>query len=741
MTGSPEDKAAIELWAGIECTVNRVGSTYFDQLERNGHARRIEDLDRLAELGVRTVRYPALWERMAPGGLAEASFAWTDERLGRLRDLEMRPILGLVHHGSGPRSTSLVDPGFAPGLASFARAVAERYPWVEDYTPVNEPLTTARFSGLYGHWYPHLASGAGFARTLVNQCRAVVLAMRAVREVNPRARLIQTEDMGMTFSTPTLAYQAAFENARRWLSFDLLSGRVDRSHPLHAYLLAGATEEELERFVEEPCPPDVIGLNYYLTSDRFLDERLDRYPAWSHGGNGRHAYADIESVRVIPGGVSGHRALLGAAHQRYGRPVAITEAHFGGTREEQLRWLLEAWRGAAEARAAGADVRAVAAWSAFGVFDWDRLVVCERGHYESGVFDIRGEAPRPTALAAMVRALAAGREPHHPILVVPGWWRRPDRILYPTEPLNGTPRVEPSSRAVAPGSPRPLLITGAHGRLGVAFARICARRGLPYRTLPRSEMDIADPAAVARALERLSPWAVINAAGYVRIDDAEHDAPRVYRENTWGPEVLATACQQRGVPLVTVSSDLVFDGAKSSPYLEDDAVAPLGVYGLSKVLAERRVLALCPSALIARTAALFGPWDEHNFVTAALRALGRGLPFRAASDATISPTYVPDFVNAVLDLLIDGERGVWHLANRGAVTWAELAEQCALAAGVDPRGLVRCGAADLGLSARRPDYSALGSSRGLLLPSLEASLASFVVDTEDESGAAARWRQ
>src|SRR3712207_2719887 len=84
-----------------------------------------------------------------------ADWAWADERLGRLRELGITPIVGLVHHGSGPRHTSLIDPAFADGLAAFARAVAERYPWVAYYTPINEPLTTARFSGLYGHWYPH----------------------------------------------------------------------------------------------------------------------------------------------------------------------------------------------------------------------------------------------------------------------------------------------------------------------------------------------------------------------------------------------------------------------------------------------------------------------------------------------------------------------------------------------------------------------------------------------------------
>jgi dTDP-4-dehydrorhamnose reductase len=163
-----------ELWAGVECTVNRVGDVYLDQLELSGHAARIEDLDLLAALGVTAVRYPVLWERTAPEGPKRADWAWPDARLSRLRELNLRPVVGLVHHGSGPPTTSLVDEGFADGLAQYARAVAERYPWVEDYTPVNEPLTTARFSGLYGHWYPHGRDAPTFARAILTQVRAVI---------------------------------------------------------------------------------------------------------------------------------------------------------------------------------------------------------------------------------------------------------------------------------------------------------------------------------------------------------------------------------------------------------------------------------------------------------------------------------------------------------------------------------------------------------------------------------------
>ena len=107
----------------------------------------------------------------------------------------------------------------------------------------------------------------------------------------------------------------------------------------------------------------------------------------------------------------------------------------------------------------------------------------------------------------------------------------------------------------------------------------------------------------------------------------------------------------------------------AAPYVESDPVGPLNVYGRTKIEAERRVLALDPAALVVRTSAFFGPSDRANFVTRVLDTLERGETVRAASDAIVSPTYVPDLVNRALDLLIDGAAGVWHLANAGALSW------------------------------------------------------------------------
>jgi dTDP-4-dehydrorhamnose reductase len=198
------------------------------------------------------------------------------------------------------------------------------------------------------------------------------------------------------------------------------------------------------------------------------------------------------------------------------------------------------------------------------------------------------------------------------------------------------------------------------------------------------------------------------------------------RENAEGPARLAEACAARGLALLTFSSDLVFDGRSGRPYVESDAVSPLNVYGVSKAEAERRVLDAKPDALVVRTSAFFGPWDEFNFVTLALGALARGDRVVAADDAVVSPAYVPDLATASLDLLIDGACGIWHLANEGETTWADLARAAARAAGLDASLVDARSTSSLGLAAPRPRFSALGSVRTAMMPPLENAICRYL---------------
>jgi dTDP-4-dehydrorhamnose reductase len=719
----------VALWGGLECTVNRVQDDYFSQLDRNGHATREGDLERFAQLGIRAIRYPVLWERTAPDSLETADWSWPDERLPALQKLGITPIVGLVHHGSGPRHTSLVDPQFPEKLAGFARAVAQRYPWLEYYTPVNEPLTTARFSGLYGVWYPHGRDERTFIQALLNQCRAVVLAMRAICEINPQAKLVQTDDLGKTYGTPEMAELAEFYNERRWLGWDLLCGKVGPEHKLWNYLLStGIDEAEFLWFRANQCPPDIIGVNYYITSERWVDHRVQRYPERYVGSYRGMQHADIETPRALATPTPGIGPLLQEAWDRYGLPLAVTEAHIDATREDQMRWLLEIWEAAKAARRNGADVRAVTVWALLGSYDWNCLVTVCRGYYEPGPLDARSKPPRPTAVARLMQELASGGDLSHPVLQGQGWWRRPGRFFCAPVAAAGVVAALPVIVRNKEASPivQPILIAGATGTLGSAFARFCESRHLAYHLLSRKEMDIADLDSVERTIAHYRPWAIINACGYVRVDDAENDAERCFRENVDGPSLLARVCARHGIQLLTFSSDLVFDGQQHSPYVETDAVAPLNVYGKSKAESERRVLDSHPDALVIRTSAFFGPWDRFNFVTQALQALSSGEAFAAACDITVSPTYVPDLVNACLDLLIDKESGIWHLTNSQPVTWAELALKACNMAGIDAGRLEARPSSLLGYVATRPQYSALLSERGILLPALDDALSRYL---------------
>ncbi len=723
----PDQHPRLELWAGHECTVNRVGDRFSDQTLLSGHQDRIEDLALFADLGAKALRYPVVWERIAPNKPDERDWRWTDERLAEIRRLSMRPIAGLLHHGSGPAYTSLVSDNFVQGLADFAQATAERYPWIEDWTPVNEPLTTARFSALYGHWYPHARDERLFWVAFLNQIDGVRESMRRIRAVNPAARLIQTEDLGQTYSTPPLAEQAAFDNHRRWLTWDLLAGTMDHDHPFWARFRRFGLTDRLKAIADDPCPPDVIGVNHYLTSERFLDHRIDRYPPHRRGGNDFIAYADVEAVRVMSPGPVGLAGLMEQTWDRYGLPLAVTEAHNGCSREEQMRWTLEAWRAAERLRERGADVRAVTAWALLGSHDWNSLLTETAGHYEAGAFDLRGgrgEAPKPNAMTHMLADLAAGRA-IHPVANGPGWWRRDVRLEF--QPIGRVAGALPPQRHFEPEPMpvAPVLIVGATGTLGQALARCCHLRGLAYVLADRRQMPLEDKAVMTATLERHRPWAVINAAGWVRVDDAETESEACRVANFIGAVNLAELCADRDIHYTAFSSDLVFGGQLDRPYVESDGVRPLNVYGASKAAAEHGIVALKSRALIVRTAAFFSPDDPYNFAAHVAQRLGAGRPVQAASDVVVTPTYVPDLCHAVLDLVIDGEAGLWHLANGEPMSWAQFGTAIAEALDLDRRLIRALPSAELGWIARRPAKVVLASERGLRLPTLRKAIAHY----------------
>lgn len=716
----------VEIWGGIEGTINRVGDAYHDQCEYSGHYNREGDIDLIASLGIKMLRYPVLWEKHQSQKNTIIDWSFVERNLKRLKELHVEPIAGLVHHGSGPAYVNFFDGSFEKGVAAYAQLVAEKFPWLEYYTPVNEPLTTARFCGLYGHWYPHKADTLSFFRVLLSELRATVMAMKAIREINPAAKLIQTEDLAKVYSTPLLKYQADLENHRRWISYDLLCGRVNKQHPFWEYLTekVGILEHELNYFLENNCIPHVCGFNYYLTSERYLDEDMAKYPEEFHGGNDQHKYADIHTVLVPLKEESGPSVLLREAYEHLKLPLAITECHLHSTREEQMRWFNEMWETVNDLKDEGLDIRAITAWAIFGLYGWNKLVTEPWGTYEPGVFNLSTGCPRPTALARLIQVLTKRKVYYHPVLETEGWWKRDSRPLYPATPVLGM-------KARKHTKCQPLLIFGKSGTLATAFSKISTQRNIHHLLLSRADVDITDRETIEQVIQELQPWAIINAAGYEQVNEAENNVEECFDLNCNGPSILAEICGKHRVKLLTFSTDLVFDGAKNAPYFESDNVNPLNTYGKSKAQAEENILKANPNALIIRTSSLFSPWDQCNFVAFVLGELKEGRKVTAADKAYISPTYVPDLVHEALDLLLDNEHGIFHITNDGGITWFDLARKVAGMAGCDESLIDKKSFTKLNLKPKRPDYRVLESEKGIKLPGLENALQRYFESIEN----------
>lgn len=725
------------IWIGLECSLNRVGDTFFNQCDRSGHSKRIQDLKTFADLRAQKIRYPFLWELANSRDHQNFQWTWADERMAELKSLGLQPIVGFLHHGSGPKFTNLLDPDFPQKLTHYAKAFAKRYPEQIDYTPINEPLTTALLSCVYGLWYPHHRSDHSFLRALLNQVKATVLAMNAIREVQPEARLIQTESLGQVMGTSLVQSQVHFENERRWLSFDLLEGCVDSHHPLFSYLTThGIDPTELSEIQEKTCGVDVMGINHELSSDRFLDHRIQYYPEAFHCGNGHYQYADVAAVDTTAAESLNPADLFEEVWKRYKKPLAVTEAHLNGPREDQMRWLHEIRQALCEVQARGAKVEAMTAGSLLGSFDWNLHRVERKSDYECGIFDLRGPQPRATALAQQIKGWCSGKEFIHPVLKEAGWWRDPSRKIFGPPTLKVTSHQEQRTLEKWRSSPhlievghseKTLLVIGCRGTLAQAFAKICAIRKLPVLCLGRDSLNICSSATLQKKMRSIRPWAIINTAGFSQVDEAEKNKENCYNLNVIGVKNLAEIARSLQVPLVHFSTDLVFDGSSEEAYLESDVVSPLCFYGETKAASEKLVQGIHDKSLVVRTSPFFGPWDKTNFAYSVIQRVLAGDQIFAPKDVFISPTYVPHLVHATLDLLLDEMTGVIHLTNRGEISWAHWAQR--IADKWNRAHLVTAVTSEeMSYKAKRPHFSVLESERVSMMPSFDEAFENFFAE-------------
>jgi len=259
-----------------------------------------------------------------------------------------------------------------------------------------------------------------------------------------------------------------------------------------------------------------------------------------------------------------------------------------------------------------------------------------------------------------------------------------------------------------------LMVFGSDGQVG----RALLQAGGAVRGCARGEADITVADQVARALDRHEPTLVVNAAAYTAVDQAEREPERAFAVNATGPALLAEACRRRGLPLIHLSTDYVFDGEQDAPYREDDPVAPLGVYGRSKLAGERAVRERLDHAVILRTAWVASP-GGRNFVRTMLRLARERDEVGVVTDQRGSPTTAEALAAALRHLAARleagaGGYGVFHFTGGGATTWHDLAAHIfrrAAARGLTVPRLIPLTSAQFPTPARRPRSSVLDCHR------------------------------
>lgn len=284
-----------------------------------------------------------------------------------------------------------------------------------------------------------------------------------------------------------------------------------------------------------------------------------------------------------------------------------------------------------------------------------------------------------------------------------------------------------------------IAVTGQVGQVVTSLIER-APEGVTIIALGRPDLDLADSATIAPAIAAAKPDVVVSAAAYTAVDKAESEADLAHAINGAGAGAVAGAAHALGVPVIHISTDYVFDGTKPAPYVESDPVAPLGVYGASKLAGEQAVLAAAPDAVILRTAWVYSPFGA-NFVKTMLRLAETRDEVGVVADQIGNPTSALDIADAVLAIAVrlhaapdKAPRGIFHMTGGGEGSWADLAEDvfaASAAVGGPSAHVRRITTADYPTPAARPansrlDCGALASAYDIRLPDWRASTLSVV---------------
>ena len=259
------------------------------------------------------------------------------------------------------------------------------------------------------------------------------------------------------------------------------------------------------------------------------------------------------------------------------------------------------------------------------------------------------------------------------------------------------------------------IVLGSGGQLGTDLCVVLSQRGCEFYALDHSMVDVRDHGAVAKLVAAHGPATVINTTAFRNLSACEDDPAEAFAVNAIAVRNLASVCVATGSRLVHISTDYVFDGAKSTPYDEDDSVNPINVYGVSKAAGESLIRPVAPDHVIVRTSGLFGvagvSGKGDNFVETMLR-LGREQGrVRVVTDQTLSPTYTSDLAQIIVELAVSEARGTFHTTNAGACSRFEFA--LAIFAHFEFRGVSvePVTAKEFGDPVVRPAYSVLDNCK------------------------------
>jgi beta-glucosidase len=399
-------------WAtGIEDTFvphTRGAMRPLDEYELLGHYDQWrEDLALARESGAQMVRWGIPWYRVEPQQ-GVWGWSWTDQVIPYIvEELGLELILDLVHYGTPDwLSGSFIDPRYPQAVAAYARAVVERYGrYLRYYTPLNEPIVTALMCGMRGQWPPYCRGDEGYLEVAIGLAKGIVTTVRAIQQVDPHAIMVHVEAAGLTRAARNdLEPLAAQHRHRGYLFFDLLTGRVDREHPLYGWMLQhGVKAHDLAALAADPIAIDVMGLNFY--------------PQWST----KQVVAEEGQpyrLRNVEHNGSGFEGMLADFYERYRVPIMITETSAKNSLAIKRRWLRSSVAAVRRLRQAGVPIIGYTWFPLYTMVDWkyrmgrgpmeDYLI--ELGLYESETVADGTMRYVPTELLAQFRELVAS--PH-----------------------------------------------------------------------------------------------------------------------------------------------------------------------------------------------------------------------------------------------------------------------------------------------------------------------------------------